>query len=350
MPFRVNAKKFLLTYSRCGAALDDVFNHLDNQFPIKRAIGCIELHEPNPEAVSDEHPTGELPHIHFAIEFVNKLNTTNERWFDYDGFHPSIETARNWEACVNYCRERDNDGNEYPIELKYYRCLEETASVTDSTSDSLVAYIKQCEDFDQWVDWIMGTKKFNWTTARDMWTYYRNNVRDMFTITEPPGIRIFADAPSDSAEAARRILFDSTWGDWVDELDNNGTLKTLVIVGPSGCGKTVWALNNVPLPAMLVRHLDQLRHFDARIHRSVIFDDVKLAHTPIQTQIQVLDRNEAQAIHIRNVCGFLPAGITKVITSAYTVPFVSDTQLQRRSLIWPLDETIDIEYDISRRF
>lgn len=345
--FNFNAKKAFLTFPHATFHPREFIAFLDDKRKLLRAIGNIELHDARDENISDEAPTGELPHVHVVLEFERKLHTSDPRYFDFDGFHPSIEKVRNWQAAVNYLREKDEDGNTYHIDIEYFRCDPDTAdialqgqSATGQTVD-YVGIVRNCGSFDEWINFALN-HRMAWGSACAMWDYFRGSVRDLLTITTAPGITFPENALSDEAVAARAKLADLEWPEEYAEH------RSIVIVGPSSAGKTVWALNNTPLPALFVRHIDDLRYFDQTLHRSIIFDDVQAAHLPLQTQRMLLDVAQPQAIHMRHKVAHIPAGTTKIFTAADSVPFLDNLQCKRRMhLIWLMEDQY-IWYDNGR--
>jgi hypothetical protein len=333
--FNFNAKKGFLTFAHANFHPRDFITWLDSKRKLLRAVGNIELHDAREEHITAEAPTGELPHVHVVFEFERKLHTSDPRYFDYDGFHPKIETVRIWQAAVNYLREKDEDGNEYNIEIEYFNCDPDTADLafsgTSPASGRNIDYVdivRNCGSFDEWVNFSLN-HHMSWGSALAMWDFFRGSVRDLLTISTAPGIAFPENTITDEAAAARDKLAELAWPEEYAEH------RSIVLVGPSSAGKTVWALNSAPLPALFVRHIDDLRYFDQTLHRSIIFDDVQAAHLPLQTQRMLLDVAQPQAIHMRHKVAHIPAGITKLFTAADAVPFLDNVQLKRRMhLIW----------------
>jgi len=311
-----------LTYSRCPEGLDDLYEFINSKRKVNRAIGAVELHEANPALIDDDNPTGELPHVHFSIEFVEKLNTTNERYFDYNGYHPKIEPlAKGWEAAVNYLREEFGD---YALDLKYYGCTEEDAAdkpVEESKGSSLDVYEAARQFSREEYDKACLKEGISYAWAEGIWKRTHNRVVDSFTIYDAPGY-LHTELPENYC--AR--LANLTVPDNVDR-------KPLVILGASGCGKSSWATNNVPLPTLLVRHLDHLFHFDATIHKSILFDECAFGHLPLTNQINLLDTELPQAVHVRYGVAIIPRFTPKIFIFTDTIKLTEDVQLKRRCQI-----------------
>lgn len=312
---RWNSKKFFVTWSQCPESLDDIYNHVVSKRPVARAIGCVELHDANPALIDEVHPTGELPHVHFVFEFVQKLNTTNERYFDFNGYHPKIETVRKWEAAVNYFREGDG---QYAIDLKYYNCTEETAA-DEAESTDLFA-IASGLDRQGWTNYCHHNN-VSFMREQFVWKTLHTDT-DILTVEEPPTLRPEARQQCDASERLDNLVF---------ELPDRP--QSVVLLGPSGIGKTVWAKTIAPKPAYEVGHMDDLRDFKAGYHKSIIFDEIRFSHLPLTTQIAVVDVDDARSIHTRYKPARIPAGVQKFFTCTETWPFEKNFQIERRC-IW----------------
>jgi hypothetical protein len=105
--------------------------------------------------------------------------------------------------------------------------------------------------------------------------------------------------------------------------------KSTVLIGPSGIGKTTWAKKNAPKPCLFVSHLDVLRKFRAGYHKSIIFDDMKFTHFPVQSQIHLVDWQDVRQIHCRYGCATIPANTTKVFLCNEVV-FTDHPAIERR--------------------
>lgn len=101
-----------------------------------------------------------------------------------------------------------------------------------------------------------------------------------------------------------------------------------VIVGPPGIGKTQWAKCHFKNPLM-VRHMDDLRQFDAKFHDGILFDDMDFKHMPRTAQIHLLDWWDNASIHCRYSNAFIPKETKKIFT-ANEFPFNDDGAIARR--------------------
>lgn len=80
--FRVNAKTIMLTYPKSGDLKEaEVYNAINEKWPVKAYIIATEKHHDGTD------------HIHFYVEFVNKINVINVRAFDIREHHPNVRTV-----------------------------------------------------------------------------------------------------------------------------------------------------------------------------------------------------------------------------------------------------------------
>lgn len=111
-PFRIRAKKILLTYPQWDVApifFQEQFtqfcqaNHLDLEYD----ICCKE----------DHHQT-EGAHIHCYCQFREAVKTRNERFFDLCGHHPNIEVVRSTPHKVVQYVMKDGNYTEYNQDMR----------------------------------------------------------------------------------------------------------------------------------------------------------------------------------------------------------------------------------------
>lgn len=86
--FRINNKKFLLTYTKLDVA-PVFFNEQFHIFMDKVHAKTIKYMICSLE----DHKNTEGKHIHVYVEFNEKIQTRDERYFDLLGVHPNIETV-----------------------------------------------------------------------------------------------------------------------------------------------------------------------------------------------------------------------------------------------------------------
>jgi hypothetical protein len=113
--FRLNAKKFLLTYSRTTISREDVLNQLMTIFSkkIKEYLICQETH--NDDLIDFEFNHNIKTHIHAYICLNLKLNITSPNTLDLvdpntgQRLHGRYESVKNREFCINYCKKEDKN-------------------------------------------------------------------------------------------------------------------------------------------------------------------------------------------------------------------------------------------------
>lgn len=105
---RVDAKNFFLTYPRCPVPKEKLFSYfLDGDFQTKfKLAGKIEKLVVAQEEHKEE---GETPlHLHCFLGFDRRVVVRNERLFDFETYHPNIQSVRSSKAVVAYCQKQDN--------------------------------------------------------------------------------------------------------------------------------------------------------------------------------------------------------------------------------------------------
>ncbi len=91
--FRFHAKKVFLTYADTeDLSPDDILVHM-------RGLGDVRCYAIGRE----KYPSRDGYHIHAAVEFAEKIDTTSQRFFDVDGKHPNIQKIKKWQQALNYC-------------------------------------------------------------------------------------------------------------------------------------------------------------------------------------------------------------------------------------------------------
>nr|WP_012477128.1 replication-associated protein [Candidatus Phytoplasma australiense]ABD04144.1 replication associated protein [Candidatus Phytoplasma australiense] len=114
--FRLRTRDIFLTYSKCPLGKEKIHNHLkqllaSKKKEIKYIISNNENHQDHKEI-----------HTHVFIQLKKQIEITNQRFFDIEGYHPKIETARDVEKSVSYIKKDKDfiDEGEY-IQKKYVR-------------------------------------------------------------------------------------------------------------------------------------------------------------------------------------------------------------------------------------
>lgn len=306
MPFEINGRRFLLTYSQYDVDSQVLLDHLGTLGPVSRAIIGRELHADGGR------------HSHVAIEYGRRLQSRQNAFFDHDGHHPNIEPARTWAAIVQYARK---DGD-----TLYFGCTE--ADCRDGGDDRAQpgqdgptgagAFVacQSANGLREWFEWTIDNK-LAYAYAKAVWDIV-HGVRAPTYFERPVGGVI------EFALDARHV---------------GGDDRTVVVLGPSGIGKTTWALREAPLPFLLVTDVDDLGHFDAQVHKSIVFDEIRCTGDafgkgawPLTAQIKLLTWDTPVSVRIRHKLAHLPAHVVKIFTCTDTYPFTRDQQIERRML------------------
>lgn len=287
--YRFAAKNVFLTYANQDGNgwgvpnMQELFQFLQTIKPIKYIVLSKEQHRDGSD------------HYHAVIQFQRRFDTTNPRVFDFNGWHPKIESPRSIRASINYVKK---DGE----------FLEFGTPPTTKNSTDLHA---KCKEMDraEWEEFCIGDK-IPFAYCESIWN--RTHPRSRGTIQNEE----FNDG--ELCLALQRFTWDFP------------TNQSLILIGPSGCGKTLWAKRNAPRPCLFISHIDRLTEFDERIHRSIIFDDMTFKHYPVQSQIHIADQYDDRDIHVRYKTAFVPKGIPKVFT-CNEEPFDNHEAIQRRT-------------------
>lgn len=284
MPFRFAASNVFLTYSNQEGGwgepnLQDLFEHLKSftNKPIKYIVASKEQHQDG------------SPHFHAFISFARRIDTTNPRFFDYNGWHPKVEAVRSCVRAVSYVKK---DG-------EFLEEGELTGKQHHTACESM--------DQEQWDEYCI-TNRISFAYSRAIWN--RVHPERNGSITEE----------DDFSKGTVHPPLDTFEYDFS---------KSLLLVGPSGCGKTLWSKRNVPKPCLFVSHLDRLGCFQHDYHKSIIFDDMSFKHFPIQSQIHLVDIHDDRDIHIRYKTAHIPSNTIKVFT-CNEYPFERHPAIERR--------------------
>lgn len=100
--FRIQSKKFFLTYPRCDLSKETVLEFLRTKGTLVDYVICIEDHKEH-----DENG-GIGTHLHACVVYNRMLNITSERAFDIQEFHPNVQKTKNHSDARVYCMK---DGN-----------------------------------------------------------------------------------------------------------------------------------------------------------------------------------------------------------------------------------------------
>lgn len=317
---RWSGKRFLLTYAQCPEDPNDIFDKLNALRTIKQAVGCIELHQDG------------NPHIHIAVEFEKKLNTTNMRFFDYaysadcDSYHPNVSPALSWSKCINYCRGK----NKTLVELYQWKCTFQEALDSSSSGggknkyDLFAVAAGFADDQRAWTQWCY---------EHDVSPLWKSDVWRQLRM--PVGVSS-RDEPME-LDAVRPTTIDPRFAFMV--LPEHFK-QSVVLLGPSNCGKTTWAVNHMVErfgKILVVNEIDDLRRLDAT-HKGIVFDEIRFTGDlstgkgkwPLHSQIAVVDNALGRSIHCRNINAWIPKATPKLFTCTEKFCFTYNYQVWRR--------------------
>jgi Geminivirus Rep catalytic domain. len=89
--FKLNTKNIFLTYSKCNLGKDKIHNHIKQlMISKKKEISYIISNTEN-------HQDHKEIHTHVLFQLTKRTTFNGERFFDIEGFHPKIESARDIE-------------------------------------------------------------------------------------------------------------------------------------------------------------------------------------------------------------------------------------------------------------
>jgi hypothetical protein len=323
MPTRWSGKKFLLTYSRVGTTeelhldLDEVYASINQRKEVHKGLGCVELHE------------DDTPHLHLALEFKEKLNTTNARYFDIVNergtWHPNFSTCDTWGKCVNYCRSPDK----HAIWIQYWNCDADDAATSTPAEPKIDLFAVATSFAENRVEWVQ------FCFANNVPGFYCEAVWEL--LHEQDNTTTFNEPIAVGPTVPR------TWDPKFRYLELPPDLadKPLVLCGPSGAGKSVWAVNKALEryeTVLFINQVDDLRQFRSTIHKAIVFDEIRFTGDirtgkgarPIESQIHIVDSDFPRTIYCRYKNARIPAKVPKIFTCTDFLPFTKDPQIERR--------------------
>lgn len=278
--FKFDSQHVFLTYAQCSLSWTHIVDHLRTIKDIAWARVCTE-----------RHADGNL-HLHAVAKFVSRVQLRDERAFDIQGFHPNIQRVRSVKHAVAYVSKDGefNDVGPVPAGRESAPDWMELAS-----SSSEVEFFKAALEH-----------RLPYQYASKFWQL---------------GCKQSCEVPEDYVAVLERECA---------QLQEMACPEgTVIVVGPSGVGKTSWAKRVSAKPALWVRHIDVLRSFRPRYHKSIIFDDMSFQHLPRESQIHIVDQTDEAHVHCRYGHAVIPAGTQKIFT-ANNYPFISDPAIDRR--------------------
>lgn len=292
--YRINARNIFLTYPRCLLDKQTVLDKLVDLMKPRYAVVSLEKHEDG------------TPHLHALLCLNKKVDIRNERYFDIQGYHPNIQSAKHLGKTKNYvCK--DKDIIEYGEFSESKRGPNRIPELDDGMSK--LQFLTECYNND-----------IPYGYAAAFYGCFLDPVNNVTLFEYESDIVL----PSNYLNSLTPLnpLFPSLRTPYF----------SLVVVGPAGCGKTIWCKRYCEKPALWVTHLDDLKLFDKKLHKSIVFDDMCFSYLPVQGQISIVDRYDDRSIHCRYNVAKIPAGIPKYFT-CNELPFTYTDAIKRRQIL-----------------
>lgn len=280
--FKFDSQTAFLTYAQCNAdaqALVDFF----------KSIGPIDWCR-----VALEHHEDGQAHRHCVIKFSKRLQSRNERLFDFEQYHPNIAKIKSIKASLIYCaKEEFIDFGPVPVHGR----RDWSDIVSASTANDEMEWHR-----------VVHEERISWGQATAMRARRPNSRNDLAEYDERP------------IEDIVEIIVPPVY-------------KSLLVVGAPGIGKTGWAMKYAPRPCLLVKHMDALRRFIDGYHKSIVFDDMDFKHLPRATQMQLADYESQVQLHVRYGVADIPEHIPRLFLCNHNhEPFINDEAIQERRL------------------
>lgn len=274
--FRFCARKVGLTYSCPQDAEENPIKSNEELLEFLEQLGghCQYI------VARERHESGKK-HFHAWVNYDEKQETKNPRFFDFRGVHPNIikKPGGGWQGYLKKDKDFITNLAENPFAA---------ALAKDTLSDAM--------------DHL-------WVARPQLMAVNADRVEKNFAKKMAPPKEI--------------KTFHGPWK-W-PYLEN---IQSVALVGPSNIGKTQFAKSHFRNPLM-VRHMDKLKEFDAMVHDGIIFDDMCFTHLHREAQIHITDWDEDSDLHIRYGTAKIPAGTRKIFTANY-YPFTRDDAITRR--------------------
>lgn len=97
--------------------------------------------------------------------------------------------------------------------------------------------------------------------------------------------------------------------------------KPILVYGPSGYGKTEFADAHFGSALLTVRHIDDLKRYNANRHKGICFHDMSFSHWPFTTLCALLEFDKETSLHARYTNVTKPANVPMIFTFNHDNPF-----------------------------
>lgn len=184
-------------------------------------LTALQLLEPCPTYICVAHELHEdgSDHLHAFVQWDKKIDKRSERFFDVEGYHPNIQSARKPKECHDYVT-KDNDFVTFGVPPSF-------TSTTMVNYEEIIASCSTQEEF---------LKKIREANPKDYIFQYERLLffaRHHFKTVVAPYVSPYDDFPN-VPDAVQQWESDEFLG-------SHPRKKTLVLEGPSRIGKTAWA-------------------------------------------------------------------------------------------------------------
>jgi hypothetical protein len=272
--FRINRKKVGLTYS-CPTTCEDnpieCSEHLAEFLESKGACDYIVCEE--------KHENG-TRHYHALVNYVEKLDTTNERFFDLCTVHPNIlNPGKGWREYV--LKQGDWISNYYG------KCPWHTALKLDTPEEAI---------------------EYLWQTVPEKMCLHAHNIE--------------ANLKKRKRQQFDPVTYEGPYSNWIPP-DWHPKTHSLLISGPPGVNKTQYAryiLNHMYGSYDYIKGtLQSLK--DCKWDKPLLFDEIHmLDHDPEQSK-EITDVENGGTIKMRYGDVVIPPGVPRIFVHNMTRPF-----------------------------
>ena len=334
--FRLQAKKFLLTYSQCPMDLDLCINVIKDNLSLKNGRTITDF-----MLSIEKHKDQQSTHIHAYIELNKILDSKNPRTFDITlgdkTYHPNIMVSKYKNECLQYILKDVIDINSLDFiaspELKRYLTIENN-KVKILTYHQAV--IKLAEQGD----------------VNEALTLIKHKEPAKFISSHIPLRRSLKALQVVKNQISPKVYVDCTHMNVVQDVKENiqkahSEYLTPMLVGETKTGKTVlmndFIINTLKLSPLIINNIDGIRFFDPNIHNALFFDDCNFS--TVQTEemlLKLFDCEAATTFNIKHGSIQIPANTARFICSNLLLSHYVGSQIASLEKITRRLKVIDI--------
>lgn len=205
MSFKLQAKKYLLTYPQCNEDKAQLLEFLKSKGQLEEYVVAKERHE-----------DGNY-HLHAYVAYKQKLCTRDQRYFDFGGYHCNIVAIRNRMKTIEYCCKEDPT----PLSLVNQEEKLGWGEILETSTNEKEFLAKVLENFPR--EYALNLEKLEYC-ARKHFTPQQ--------VEYTPRYTNFINVPIELLT--------------LDLIQVGDRPKSIIILGPRGLGKTEWARSHGP--------------------------------------------------------------------------------------------------------